>query len=143
MHNTLDQETGEEMILDMYITQKNSMKRTWEALHELGSINRSDCAENKEKVSYQWLVLAFFKRENHELSEFAGIFNQAANVSVDQIPSSEEEVQPAVTLLGSLEAYSQMQFGAQAIIATFAIGQRKLSLLKAGQGPWFLVLSQH
>lgn len=38
------------MILD--ITQKNSMRWTWEALHELGSINRSDCAENKEKLKY-------------------------------------------------------------------------------------------
>ena len=77
-----------------------------------------------------------FKGENHELSEFAGIFNQVANVSADQIPSSGEEVQPTVMVTPwvSLEADSQMQFGAQATSVTFTTEQRKLSPPKAGQG---------
>lgn len=44
MH-TLDQET-EEMILDMSVTEKNTVIWTLEALHELVSLDRNDWSIN-------------------------------------------------------------------------------------------------
>ena len=94
---------------------------------DLGSIDKNDYAENKEKLFDQWLLLAFLKEKTMSC-QFDRILNQIASVSAYQIAFLWGGSAAQGRNAGFSESRIPDVVGVKEIVVVFTVEQGKLSL---------------